>query len=204
MACRLDGAKPLSEPMLEYCYFDPKGTFTHAQSGRRRKIGFNTNHYMRSQIRGRRVEAKSAPQQMGPTPNFPRPLRNRTLQTISVLKKWQIRPRPHSVCVNIPAVAERRCQNRPVCAPQPLRACVNVALGKNFKENAFENVVRKMAAILSRPQCLNVESTMWKQCLCWTHYAGALLPSTDWPRLSWWLLMSWRQMATAMLTGLWL
>ena len=23
MACRLDGAKPLSEPMLEYCYLDP-------------------------------------------------------------------------------------------------------------------------------------------------------------------------------------
>ena len=23
MACRLAGAKPLSEPMLEYCYLDP-------------------------------------------------------------------------------------------------------------------------------------------------------------------------------------
>ena len=28
MACRLVGAKPLSEPMLEYCWFDPsKQTF---------------------------------------------------------------------------------------------------------------------------------------------------------------------------------
>ena len=35
--------------------------------------------------------AKSAPQEMGPTPNLPRPLRNRALQTIFVLKKWQIR-----------------------------------------------------------------------------------------------------------------
>ena len=71
--------------------------------------------------------AKSAPQEMGPTPNFPRPLRNRALQTIIVLKKWQIRPRPLRVCVNIPVVAERECQNPPVSAPQPLCACVNVA-----------------------------------------------------------------------------
>ena len=60
--------------------------------------------------------------------NFPRPLRNRALQAIIVLKKWQIRPRLLRVCVNIPAVAERGCQNMPVSAPQPLRACVNVAL----------------------------------------------------------------------------
>ena len=72
--------------------------------------------------------AKSAPQQMGPSPNFPRPLRNRALQTIFVLKKWQIRPRPLRVCVNIPAVAERECQIPSVSAPQPLRAYVNVAL----------------------------------------------------------------------------
>ena len=31
------------------------------------------------------------------------------------------------VCVNIPASAERECQNPPVSTPQPLRACVNVA-----------------------------------------------------------------------------
>ena len=54
--------------------------------GGRRKIGFNTNHYMRSHIRGRGAGAKSAQQQMGPTPNFPRPLRNRALQSIFVLK----------------------------------------------------------------------------------------------------------------------
>ena len=41
--------------------------------------------------------AKSAPQQMGPTPNFPRPLRNRAPQTIFVHKKWQIHPRPFRV-----------------------------------------------------------------------------------------------------------
>ena len=71
-----------------------------------RKIGFNTNHYMRSHMRGRGAGAKSAPQEMGPTPNFPRLFRNCALQTIIVLKKWQIRPRPLRVCVNIPAVAE--------------------------------------------------------------------------------------------------
>ena len=78
-------------------------------------------------MRGRGAGAKSAPQEMGPTPNLPRPLRNRALQTIIVLKKWQIRPRPLRVCVNIPAVAERECQNPPASAPQPPRACVNVA-----------------------------------------------------------------------------
>ena len=68
--------------------------------------------------------AKSAPQQVGPTPNFPRSLWNRAPQTIFVLKKWQIRPRPLCVYVNIPAVAE--CQNPPASAPQLLRAYVNV------------------------------------------------------------------------------
>ena len=44
-----------------------------------------------------------------------------------VFRKWQIRPRPLRVCVNIPEVAERECQNPPASAPQPLHACVNVA-----------------------------------------------------------------------------
>ena len=79
-------------------------------------------------MRGRGAGAKSAPQEVGPTPNFPRPFRNRALQTIIVLKKWQIRPRPLRVCVNITAVAERECLNPPVSAPQPPRAYVNVAL----------------------------------------------------------------------------
>ena len=35
-------------------------------------------------------------------------------------------PRPLLVCVNIPAVAERECQNLPASAPQPPRACVNM------------------------------------------------------------------------------
>ena len=77
-------------------------------------------------MRGRGAGAKTAPQEMGPTPNLPHPLRKRALQTIIVLKKWQIRPRPLRVCVNIPAVAEREYQNPPASAPQPLRACVNV------------------------------------------------------------------------------
>ena len=73
---------------------------------------------------------------MGPTPNLPRPLRNRVLQTIIVLKKWQIRPPgPLRVCVNIPAVAEWEYQNPPASAPQPLRACVNVAKDDDGNEN---------------------------------------------------------------------
>ena len=42
-------------------------------------------------MRGHGPGAKSALQQMGPTANFPRPLQNHALQTIIVLKKWQIR-----------------------------------------------------------------------------------------------------------------
>ena len=53
--------------------------------------------------------AKTAPQEMGPTPNLPRPLRNRALQTIIVLKKWQIRsPRPLRVRS---ASAPRMCEH---------------------------------------------------------------------------------------------
>ena len=109
-----------------------KGTFTHAPSRSGRKIGFNTlksSHaftHTRSQ-NGGGAGTKPSPQQMGPTSNFPHLLRNRALQTIFVLKKWQIHPRPLRVCVNIPAVAERECQNPPVSAPQSLRAYVNVA-----------------------------------------------------------------------------
>ena len=71
---------------------------------------------MRSHIRGRGAEGKSTAQQMGPTPNFPCQLWNRVLQTIFVLKKWQIRPRPLRVCVNILTVAKQECQNPPVSA----------------------------------------------------------------------------------------
>ena len=102
-----------------------EGTFTHSWSGggrSRRKIGFNTNHYMRSHIRGRGVEAERGQN----------PLRNKwvqylifrvgfetapSLRTIFVLNKWQIRPRLLRVCVDIPVVAERKCQNPPVSAP---------------------------------------------------------------------------------------
>ena len=78
----------------------------------------------------RRGESKIRPATNGPNTHFSRPLRNRSLQTIFVLKKWPTRPRPHRVCVNIPAVAQRECQNPPVSAPKPLRACVNVAFTK--------------------------------------------------------------------------
>ena len=54
---------------------------------------------VREHMRGRGAGAKSAPQKMGPTPNLPRPLRNRALQTIIFLKKWQVRPRPLRVYV---------------------------------------------------------------------------------------------------------
>ena len=91
------------------------------------KIGLNTNHNMRSHIRGRGAGAKSAPQQIGPTPNIPHPLQNPAPQTIFVLKKWQIRQHPLCVCVNLSAVAEWECQNPPASTPQPLRACVNEA-----------------------------------------------------------------------------
>ena len=119
--------------MLSYQYRDPhvkdKGTSTHPRSGRGRSQAENLlKHkslhvfpHSRSQSWGG-VGGKSAPQQMGPTPNFPRPLQNCALPTILVLKKWQIHPCLHRVCVNIPAVAERECQNLPVSAPQP-RMC---------------------------------------------------------------------------------
>ena len=87
------------------------------------------------------VGAKSAHQQMGPTPNFPRPLRNHALQTICGLKKWQIRSHPLRICVNIPTVAERECQNRPVSALQPLRAYVNVALELTWAHLLHEGLV---------------------------------------------------------------
>ena len=92
----------------------PKGTFTHARSRGGWKIGFNTNHYVRSHICGRGVSAKSAPQEMGPTRNFPCPFQNRLLRTIFFLRKWQIRSRLLRVCLNIHAVAERECQNLPL------------------------------------------------------------------------------------------
>ena len=95
--------------------------------------------------------AKSAPLEMGPTPNLPRPLRNRALQTIIVLNKWQIRLL--RVCVNIPAVAEWECQNPPASAPQPPRACVNVALGTNFSEYLVEILIFSF-----KKMCLKVSS----------------------------------------------
>ena len=102
-----------------------KGTFTHARSGRGRRraencLQHNSLHaftHTRSRSGGG-AGAKSAPQQMGPSPNFPRPLRNRTFQTIFVLKKCQIRPRPLRVCVNIPAVASNSSCLRSATAPR--------------------------------------------------------------------------------------
>ena len=89
--------------------------------------------------------AKTALQEMGPTPNLLCPLRNHVLQTIIVLKKWQIRPRPLRACVNIPAVAEREYQNPPASAPQPLRTCVNVAW--EFKYSYATGIAAAQAAV---------------------------------------------------------
>ena len=111
-----------------------KGTFTHARSERGRMWAenwlqhksLNAFTHTRSQSGGG-AGAKSAPQEMGPTLNYPHPLQNRVLQTIFVFRKWQIRLLPLRICMHINAVAERECQNPPVSALQPLRACVNVA-----------------------------------------------------------------------------
>ena len=106
--------------------------------------------YIHTRGRGAEAGAKSAPQEMGPTPNLPRPLRNCALQTIIVLRvrsasaprPLRVRsasaPRPLRVrSASAPrmceqtrgsgATAERECQNPPASAPQPPRACVNVA-----------------------------------------------------------------------------
>ena len=119
---------------LEIFPCQTKGTFTHARAdgGRGgRKIGFNTNHYMCSHMRGRGAEAEREQNPLRKKwvqhPICRVHFKNRALQTIIVLKKWQIRPRPLRVCVNIPVVAERECQNSPASAPQPPSACVNVA-----------------------------------------------------------------------------
>ena len=103
--------------------FVPKGTFTYARNGHWRRRAENWLQHKSLHAfthtrswSGGGARAKSVPQQMGPTPNFPRPLRNRMPQTIFVLKKWQTHLRRFRVCVNIPAVAQRECQNPPVSA----------------------------------------------------------------------------------------
>ena len=141
MAWRRPGDKPLSEPMLIKSVYrriyaslglnELRYIYTCAKQMRaenwlqHKSLHAFTHTRLRS---GGGVGTKSAPQQMGPTSNFPHPLRNHMLQTIFVLNKWQICPRPLRVCVNIHAVAARECQNPPVSAPQPLRAYVNVAI----------------------------------------------------------------------------
>ena len=89
-----------------------KGMFTHAWSGRGQRQAENwvqhkslhTFTHTRSRSGGG-AGPKSAPQQMGPTPNFLRPLRNRALQTICVLNKWQICTRLRSATA--PRICER-------------------------------------------------------------------------------------------------
>ena len=74
--------------------------------------------------------AKTAPQEMGPTSNLPRPSKPRAPNhhcPQEMADPPASAPRPLRVCVNIPAVAERECQTPPASAPQPPRACVNVA-----------------------------------------------------------------------------
>ena len=76
---------------------------------------------------------KSALQQMGPTPNFPRPLRNRTPQNLLLPSHtWQICSRRTTIHLPMREQAYGRAagniKNLPVSAPQPLRAYVNVPL----------------------------------------------------------------------------
>ena len=72
-----------------------------AMEGNWWKIGFNTKHYMCSHIRGHGAEmgvgTKSAQQEMGPTPNFPCPLRNHMPQPYFWPQTWQIRSRQSSI-----------------------------------------------------------------------------------------------------------
>ena len=82
---------------------------------------------------------------MGPTPNLPRPLRNRALQTIIVLKKWQIRPRPLCVCVNIPAVAKREYQNPPASAPRMCERSLMIHIGHQARTRRQSYKFRKIA-----------------------------------------------------------
>ena len=131
MAWRRIGDKPLSEPML--IQFTDAYRYVHTcAGGRGRKIGFNTNHYTRSHMRGRGAEAEREQ----------KPLRKmwvqhpiyrtrfETARSKPSLSSRNVRsaPRPLRVCVNIPAVAERECQNPPAYAPQPPRACVKSSL----------------------------------------------------------------------------
>ena len=101
-----------------------------------RKIGFNTNHYMRSHMRGRGAEAVREQN----------PLRNKSVQQPIFHVRFETarcKPSGFSIngrsarvrCVNIPATAERECQNPPVSDLQPLRAYVNVALTLHMHRN---------------------------------------------------------------------
>ena len=99
------------------------------------KIGFNTNHYICSPMRWSRhgAGAKPAPQEMGPTPNFPHTLWNHAPQSYFFAhrhgRSTQGTPPSNLVCVNMPTVAEREYKNPLVFAPQPLCTCVNIPSG---------------------------------------------------------------------------
>ena len=84
------------------------------------KIGFNTNHYMRSHIRGRGVEVE---QEQNPLHNkwVPHPIFRVRFETARSKASLSSR---NGRC----AKAQREWQNVPVSAPQLLRAYVNVAL----------------------------------------------------------------------------
>ena len=57
---------------------------------------------------------------------------------------------PLLVCVIIPAVAERECQNPHASAPQPPLACVNVALNTS-SNHGIDQVVR-VTTFMFQPQ----------------------------------------------------
>ena len=100
--------------------------------------------------------AKSTLQQMGPTPNFPRLLRNSMLQTISLLNKCPISPRLLCVYVSIPAVAEQECQNLPVSTLQPHRTYVNIPLWFKFGSGQFCPWVLSLPTSVCVSACLSV------------------------------------------------
>ena len=91
-------------------------------SGRGRKIGFNTNHYIWSHIRGRWEEAEQEQN----------PLHNKWLQHLIFHVRFEtarFKPslstrngrstRPLRACMNIPMVTEQEYWNSPISAPHP-------------------------------------------------------------------------------------
>ena len=114
---------------LKYCYFDlivkVRSHIGRADVGRvEGKIGFNTNHYMRSSVCGYGAGTKSALQQLGPTPNFLHPLWNRTLQFHLCPQQMADRPMsaPH-ICEHTRSSRTGMSKLAHLCSATALRIC---------------------------------------------------------------------------------